>query len=67
MARKNSVETYLTHNEEKYVISERFIITVKNKVYKYISLISKNTYIDELYWINTIIKMTEKLKWSLLM
>ena len=49
MARKNAVETYLTHNEEKYVISERFIITVKNKVYKYISLISKNTYIDELY------------------
>ena len=67
MARKNAVEMYLTHNEEKYVISERFIRTVKNKVYMYISLISKNTYNDELYWINTIIKMTEKLKWSLLM
>ena len=49
MARKNAVEMYLTHNEEKYVISERFIRTVKNKVYMYISLISKNTYNDELY------------------
>ena len=67
MARNNAIEMYLTHNEEKYVISERFIRSVKNKVYKYISLISKNTYIDELYWINTTIKMIEKLKWSLLM
>ena len=49
MARNNAIEMYLIHNEEKYVISERFIRILKNKVYKYISLISKNTYIDELY------------------
>ena len=49
MARNNAIEMYLTHKEEKYVISERFIRSVKNKVYKYISLMSKNTYIDELY------------------
>ena len=27
---------YLTHNEKKFVISERFIRTLKNKIYKYI-------------------------------
>ena len=61
--------SWVIDNFSKYawVFTLTFIRTVKNKVYMYISLISKNTYIDELYWINTIIKMTEKLKWSLLM
>ena len=27
---------YLTHNEKKFVIPERFIRTLKNKIYKYI-------------------------------
>ena len=32
---------YLTHNEGKSVVAERFIRTSKNKIYKYMTLISK--------------------------
>ena len=39
---------YSMHNEGKSVIAERFIRTLKNKIYKYVTLISKNVYIDEL-------------------
>ena len=39
---------YSTHNEGKSVIAERFIRTLKNKIYKYITSISKNMYIDKL-------------------
>ena len=39
---------YSTHNEEKSVIAERFIRTLKNKNYKYMTSISKNVYIDKL-------------------
>ena len=38
-----------TKNEGKSVISERFIGTVKNKIYKYMTSISKNVYIDNLH------------------
>ena len=39
---------YSTHNEGKSAIAERFIRTLKNKIYKYMTLISKNVYIDKL-------------------
>ena len=39
---------YSTHNEEKSVAVERFIKTLKNKIYKYVSSISKTVYIDKL-------------------
>ena len=39
---------YSTHNEGKSVVSERFIRTIKNKIYKYKNSISKNVYIDKL-------------------
>ena len=39
---------YSTHNEEKSVVTERFIRTLKNKIYKYMTSISKNVYIDKL-------------------
>ena len=39
---------YPTHNEGKSVVAERFIRTLKNKIYKYITSISKNVYIDKL-------------------
>ena len=35
-----------THNEGKSVVAERFSRTLKNKIYKYMTLISKNMYID---------------------
>ena len=36
------------HNEEKSVVAERFIRTLKTKIYKYMISISKNVYIDKL-------------------
>ena len=45
---KNDLEMYSTHNERKSVVAERFIRTIKNKIYKYITSISKNVYIDKL-------------------
>ena len=48
MARKNDIGMYSTHNEGKSVVDERFIRTFKNKVYKYMTSISKNMYIDKL-------------------
>ena len=40
---------YSTHNEGKYVVAERFIGTLINKIYKHITSVSKNVYIDRLY------------------
>ena len=39
---------YSTNNEGKSIIAERFIRTLKNNIYKYMSSISKNVYIDKL-------------------
>ena len=44
----NDVEMYSIHNEGKSVVAERFIRTLKNKIYKYMTAISKNVYIDKL-------------------
>ena len=45
---KNDIEMYSTHNEGKSVAAERFIRVLKNKIYKYMTSISKNVYIDNL-------------------
>ena len=45
---KNDIEMYSTHNEGKSVVAERFIRTIKKKIYKYMTSISKNVYIDKL-------------------
>ena len=45
----NDIEIYSTNNEGKSVIPERFIRTLKNKIYKYVTSVSKNVYIDKLY------------------
>ena len=37
-----------THNEGKSVVAERFIRTLKNKTYKFLTLISKNVFIGKL-------------------
>ena len=39
---------YSANNQGKSVIAERFIKTLKNKTYKYMTSISKNVYIDKL-------------------
>ena len=42
------MEMYSTHNEGKSVVAKKFIRTLKNKIYKYVTSISKNMYIDKL-------------------
>ena len=44
----NDIEMYLTHNEGRSIVAERFIRTLKTKIYKYMTSISKNVYIDKL-------------------
>ena len=39
---------YSTNNEGKSVVAERLIRTLKNKIYKYITAISKDVYIHKL-------------------
>ena len=46
--RDNDIVIYSTHNEGKSVVAERFIRTLKSKIYKYMTSISKNVYIDKL-------------------
>ena len=48
MVRKYDIEMYLTHNEGKSVVAEKYIRTSKTKIYKYMTSISKNMYIDKL-------------------
>ena len=45
---KSDIEMYSTHNEGKSVVAERFIRTLKNKIYKYMTSVSKNVYINKL-------------------
>ena len=39
---------YSTYNERKSVAAERLIRTLKTKIYKYMTEISKNVYVDKL-------------------
>ena len=39
---------YSTHNEGKSVAAERFVRTLKNKIYKHMTTISKNIYFNVL-------------------
>ena len=40
----NNIEMYSTYNEGKFVVAERFIRTLKNKIFKHVTAISKNVY-----------------------
>ena len=44
----NDISIYSTHNEGKSVVAERFIRTLKNKIYKHMAAISKKVYFDVL-------------------
>ena len=45
----NDIEVYLTRDKVKSVVGERFIRTLKSKIYKYMTSLSKNVYIGKLY------------------
>ena len=44
----SGIVIYSTHNERKSVVAERFIRTLKIKICKYSTSISKNLYTDKL-------------------
>ena len=44
----NNIVMYSTHKEGKSAVAQRFIRTLKNKIYKYMTSILKNVYIDKL-------------------
>ena len=44
----NDIARCSAHNEGKSVAAQRFIRTLKNKIYKYMTSLSKNVYIDKL-------------------
>ena len=46
-SQNNDIEMYSTQNEGKSAIAERFIRTLKNKICKYMTSISKNVNIDK--------------------
>ena len=46
--KENDIEMYSTFNEGKSIVAERFIKTLKNKIYKHMTAIGKNVYIDAL-------------------
>ena len=39
---------YSTHHEEKPAAAERFIRTLKNKIFRHMTAVSKNVYFDDL-------------------
>ena len=45
---KNDIQMYSPYNEGKSVVAERFIKTLKNKIYKYMTSVSKHFYIGKL-------------------
>ena len=58
------IEMYSTNNEEKSVVAQRYIRTLKNKTYKHMTSILKNiAYVDKVDdIINTAILIIEQLK-----
>ena len=42
------MEMYSSHNEGKFVVAERFIRTLKNRIYKHMTAVTKNVYFDVL-------------------
>ena len=44
----NDIEMYSIHSEGKSVVTERFNRTLKTKIYKYMTSVSKNMYINKL-------------------
>ena len=44
----NGIEMFSTQNEGKSAVAKKFVRTLKNKIYKYMTSISKTVYIDKL-------------------
>ena len=63
---RNKIETYSTYNEGESVVAERFIRTLKNKIFKHMTAVVKNVYFDVLHDIfnkyNNTVHRTIKMK-----
>ena len=46
MVEENDIKIYSTYNEEKSVVAEKFIRTLKNKIYNHATAVSKNVYFN---------------------
>ena len=46
--KNNDIEMYSIHNEGKSVVAERFMRTLRTKIYKYMISVSEEVYIDKL-------------------
>ena len=44
----NDIEMYSLHNRRKSVVAEKFIRNLKTKIFKYMTSVSKNVYINKL-------------------
>ena len=44
----NNIKMYSTYNERESAVAERFIRTIKNKIFKHMTAVSKNVYFDVL-------------------
>ena len=44
----NNTVMYSTYNEGKYVVTEKFIRTLKSKIFNHMTAVSKNVYFDVL-------------------
>ena len=53
---------YSTYNEGKCVAAERFIRTLKSKIFKHVMAISNNVYFDVLGHVNNTVHRTIKMK-----
>ena len=58
----NDAEMYSTHIEGNFFVAERLIETLKNKIYKYMTSVSNNVYIDNLTETNTTIHVIAQWK-----
>ena len=45
---ENNIEMYSMHSKGKSVVAESFIRILEDKIYKYMTSVSKNVYIDKL-------------------
>ena len=53
---------YSTYNERKSIVAERFIRTLKNKIYKHMTALSKNDLDDTVYEYDNTYHKTIKMK-----
>ena len=67
--KENDIEMYSIHNKGKSVVAEKFIRTLKSKIFKHVTVILKNVYFDVL---DDLVnkynnKLLTQLNWNLLM